>query len=64
MRQMKEKRENCERQAAAKHKQKANLDAAIMQYSGLWHNVGDLEENIAQLDEKQKKVAIITQIKY
>ena len=35
-----------------------------MQYGGLWCNVGDLEENIAQLEEKQKKVAIITQIKY
>ena len=61
---MKEKREKCERQAAAKDKQKDNLDAAIMQYGGLWHNVGDLEENIAQLDEKQKKVGKITQIKY
>ena len=62
--QMKQKRERREKQAVDKERKKDNLDGKMNKCGGLWHSEDDLQRNTAELNEKEKKDAIITQIKY
>ena len=64
LQQMKGKREKHERQLIAKEKQKEELDVMITQYGGLWWSEDDLLADFSDLTEKEKKIAITTQVKY
>ena len=58
-----EKKRKCEWLAIAKEK-KEDLDAVIIQHGGLWQSEDDLRYNVTELIQKEKKVAITSQIKY
>ena len=61
---MKEKREKCEKQAATRERRKEEIDFVLGKYGGLWCSEDDLQRNIDALEERNKKDAIIAQIKY
>ena len=64
LKQMKEKWEKREKQAATRERRKEELDFVLGKYGGLWRSEDDLQRNIDALEERNKKDAIIAQIKY
>ena len=58
--QMKQRRE---KQAVDKERKKDDLDGKMNKCGGLWHSEDDLQRNAADLNEKEKKDAIIRQNK-
>ena len=61
---MKEKQEKREKQAATRERRKEELGIEIGKYGGLWQNEQDLERNMRSLEDRERKDAIIAQIKY
>ena len=64
LKQMKEKQEKREKQAATRERRKEEIDFVLGKYGGLWRSEDDLQRNIDALEERNKKDAIIAQIKY